>query len=340
MPRPKDGYRNAAGDQVPGVHDITNRYKNMHGLMNWIHQEGLKGNVNPYASAADIGTVVHKMAELDLRGAPEREIERVPHEMLSTPTDIDKAFQAFRAFQEWRKQHDVRAIAFEEALVSEQWGFGGTFDCIAWVDGVRCLIDFKTCKTAGQVYLEQRLVMAAHGHLWHQHHPALPLTGYHLVNLPKDGSRHGVHSFASLDAEWEMFTLQLDCWRIEKGLTRKRATKAKTVVPAPKAALADLAARLEAMAAEATAPVQAADPFRPANAPPLKPPPAVPAKPKRARKTKADATPVMVDEPDAEGILPSPVPVQIVMETIAPPPHEQLSMAALLRAYGHIREAA
>jgi hypothetical protein len=32
MPRPKDGYENRTGQQVLSVHDITGRYKDMHGF--------------------------------------------------------------------------------------------------------------------------------------------------------------------------------------------------------------------------------------------------------------------------------------------------------------------
>jgi hypothetical protein len=280
MPRPKNGYQNAAGQPVPGVHDITGRFADKNGLINWAYSQGMKGVPLYEKGTLDIGTVVHQMAELDLRGAPQRDVERVPHEMLSTPADIDKAFQAFGAFQQWRKEHDVRVIAFEEALVFERWQYGGTLDCIAWVDGVRSLIDFKTCKTAKQVYLEQRLVMAAHGALWREHHPDLPIAAYHLVNLPKDGSRPGHHSFADLALEFEMFTLQLDCWKIEKGLSRKRAVK--PVAPAAEAA--------------------------PATEAPAK---------NRVRKTKVPAAPPI----------------------LLPPPQVSLSMAEILRSYGHVKEA-
>lgn len=231
MPRPKNGYTNAAGQPIPGVHDVTGRYGDKNGLIQWAYKQGCAGVPLYEKGTLDIGTVVHHMCELDLRGASQRDIDAVPHEMLSTPGDIDKAWLAFRAFLKWRTEHNVRAIAFEEALVCEEWQYGGTFDCIAWVDGVRSLIDFKTCKTAGQVYLEQRVVMAAHGALWHKCHPDLPLAGYHLINLPKDGSPPGHHAFADLSREWEMFTLQLDCWRIEKGISNKRTAARPAIAP-------------------------------------------------------------------------------------------------------------
>jgi hypothetical protein len=55
--------------------------------------------------------------------------------------------------------------------------------------------------------------------------------------LPKDGSEFQHHTYADLSAQWEIFTLYLDAWRLEKDLTRKRTAKPKTIVPAPKAAL-------------------------------------------------------------------------------------------------------
>jgi hypothetical protein len=155
----------------------------------------------------------------------QREVETVPYQMLRPPEDIDKAFAAFKQYEGWRKDHCVRALAFEEALVSEVHQVGGTPDIIALVDGDRALLDFKTSKTASDVYLDQRLAMAAHGALWHENHPDLPLVGYHLIVLPKDGSRFGYHAFADLSLELEMFLLQLDCWRIEKGLQRARSKR-------------------------------------------------------------------------------------------------------------------
>jgi hypothetical protein len=316
MPRPKSGYFNAAGQPIPGTHDITGRYKEMGGLMNWAYSQGKKGVPLYQRDALDIGTAVHRMAELDLRGIPEREIERVPYETLQASVDIDKAWMAFRQFRDWRKEHEVRAIAFEESLVSEIHQYGGTLDVIALIDGARGLLDFKTSKTAGDIYLDQRLVMAAHGNLWREKHPELPLPGgYHLISLPKDGSKFGHHAFADLSPEWEMFTLQLDCWRIEKGGARKRAVKPATVVPAPKV-------RLETEA----------------------PKPEMP-KPRRpARKPKPIAEPAVAAAPVAKAPIPEwafarPA-EQLCMVEIAPPPPVQLSMAELLRSYGHIKEAA
>jgi hypothetical protein len=273
MPRPKDGYQNAAGQAVPGVHDITSRYKETGGLLNWAYSQGKKGVPLYQANVLQIGHAVHRMAELDLRGAPTDEVETVPYQMLGLAEDIDKAFAAFREYLHWRKDHCVRALAFEEALVSELHQVGGTPDTIALVDGDRALLDFKTSKTASDIYLDQRLAMAAHGCLWHENHPDLPLAGYHLIILPKDGSRFGHHAFADLSLELEMFLLQLDCWRIERGLQRKRTKRAPSVSQAKETAQAAPVAAPKARGTRKPAIELTPEPLQPMPMQPMAPPP-------------------------------------------------------------------
>ncbi len=83
MPRPKNGYTNAAGQPAPGTTDVTGRYKESEALLNWAHKQGQQGLPLYARSAIDIGSAVHKMAELDLRGASDREIEASVHDYLS-----------------------------------------------------------------------------------------------------------------------------------------------------------------------------------------------------------------------------------------------------------------
>src|SRR5215468_720222 len=126
MPRPKDGYKNASGQPVPGATDITGRYKEMGGLLHWAHAQGSKGLPLYGRAAIDIGTTVHHMCELDLKGRTDREIERYVNECLTAPEHLRAAWNAFNTFREWRQQCRVRAIAQEVSLVSEQCQYGGT----------------------------------------------------------------------------------------------------------------------------------------------------------------------------------------------------------------------
>jgi hypothetical protein len=133
MARPKNGYFNAAGQPVPGTHDPISRYMDQTALKIWAHKQGLAGLPLYQRAAIDIGSTVHGMAELDLKGRPDREIEAYCHECLAAPDHLRKAFSSFAAFRTWRQQCHVRAIAQEKPMVSETWQYGGTPDTIAMI---------------------------------------------------------------------------------------------------------------------------------------------------------------------------------------------------------------
>jgi hypothetical protein len=287
MPRPKNGYLNAAGEPIPGTHDPISRFMDQTALKHWAYKQGLAGLPLYQRAAIDIGSTVHGMAELDLKGRPDREIEAYAHEALIVPDQLHKAFTAFQAFRNWREQCHVRAIAQEVTLVSETHQYGGTPDTIAMIGGGLGLIDFKT---SPKPYPDHLVALAAYGRLWEENNPQQPLNSYHLICLPKDGSAFQHHAYADLTQQWRLFLLYLEAYRIEKGCGTRTRSPIETVAPAPKAALA----------AETTATA---------------------ATPKRTRKPKPADQPAEAETP-----------------VLIAPPMASLSMAELLRSYGHIKE--
>lgn len=266
MPRPSDGYKNLAGQSVPGTHDPISRYMDKSALMHWAHKRGSQGLPLYDRAAIDIGSTVHHMAELDLRGRPDREIEAYAHDCLAAPDHLRKAFASFKQFRAWRQQCHVRAVAQEVSLVSERYQYGGTPDTIAMFgNGGLGLLDFKT---SAKPYPDHLIGMAAHGNLWQEANPQHPLTaGYHLIILPKDGSAFQHHAYADLSAQWRLFELYLDAYRLDK--------------------LVNATAAIAAMAKPDTA----AAPAEPAAAP------AAPVKPRRPRVCQRRAPKVEAAEP-------------------------------------------
>jgi hypothetical protein len=231
MPRPANGYTNAAGQSVPGTHDPISRYMDRSALMHWAHKRGTEGLPLYARDALDIGSTVHAMADLDLKGRPDREIENVARDAGLPRDDYDKAMRAFLQFRKWRVSCHVQPIALEGSLVSELHQYGGTPDCIALISDKVSLVEFKT---SAKPYPDHLVAMAAHAQLWNEHNTGKPIEAFHWIGLPKDGGEFQHHAYADLSPQWEIFTLWLDAWRLEKGLIRKRSRKAaETPKPAP-----------------------------------------------------------------------------------------------------------
>jgi hypothetical protein len=302
MPRHKNGYFNAAGEPIPGAHDPISRYMDQTALKIWAHKQGLAGLPLYQRAAIDIGSAVHGMAELDLKGRPDREIEAYCHECLAAPDHLRKAFSSFSAFRAWRQQCHVRAIAQERVLVSERWQYGGTPDTIAMINGGIGLLDFKT---SAKPFPDHLVALAAHGALWEETNPQHPLTaGYHLICLPKDGSDFAHHAYADLSRQWELFRLWLAAYRLEKGCTIAKAQ------PKP--------------AAAAPPPKGRAQPRRAARASPSA----------AGRSTPAEVARFLA----AAATAPKPVAERRPVEV---PPiliRRAQSMSEILRAYGHVKE--
>jgi hypothetical protein len=236
VPRPANGYVNAAGDSVPGTHDPIIRYMDRSALMHWAHKRGMEGLPLYARDAIDIGSAVHAMADLDLKGRPDREIENVARDAGLPRDDYDKAVRAFVQFRKWRIGCHVQPVALERSLVSELHQYGGTPDCIALINSKISLVEFKT---SAKPYPDQLVAMAAHAQLWNENNPGRLIETFHWIGLPKDGGEFQHHAYADLSIQWQIFLCYLDCWRLEKGLIRKRTkVTAEAPQPAPPAEVA------------------------------------------------------------------------------------------------------
>jgi hypothetical protein len=236
MPRPRNGYQNAAGEPIPGTHDPIRRYADKTALMVWAHQRGEQGLPLWGKDAIDIGRTVHAMADLDLQDAPDAEIHKVAADAGLPREDFDKAMRSFAAFRQWRIACHVIPIATEESLVNEEFQYGGTPDLVAIVEGKVALVEFKT---SVKPFPDHLVAMAAHAFLWNEAHPDRKIETFHWLGLPKDGSGFQHHQYGNLHPQWEIFQRYLALYRLEKkGIATKPAKAAvKTVIPSPKSQL-------------------------------------------------------------------------------------------------------
>src|SRR5260370_16322743 len=60
MPRPANGYTNAAGDSIPGTHDPISRFMDQTALKFWAYKRGQQGLPLFDRAAIDIGSAVHR----------------------------------------------------------------------------------------------------------------------------------------------------------------------------------------------------------------------------------------------------------------------------------------
>lgn len=142
-------YKLADGTRVPGATTVTGLLNKPY-LIKWANNLGLDGiDSSKYTDeAAAAGTLAHALVLEHLTG------EKVDMDQFSK-MQIDLAENSILSFFEWEKRHKVEPVWCERPMVSEKMRFGGTIDCLAYIDGELELIDFKTGKAVYEEYFVQ-----------------------------------------------------------------------------------------------------------------------------------------------------------------------------------------
>lgn len=225
MGRPYQGYRNKAGDPVPGTTTICGLAKDSGGLIQWAYKQGREherlasqGKPAPrhlydvVDEAANIGTLAHECCEADILGKPMPEIPEDKREQV---------MQAFGQYLSWKNQTRLKIVASEVPLVSEVHQFGGTLDFVCEIDGQLCLGDFKT---SGAVYPEMLIQLAAYRELWNENNPDRLITGpSHLLRISKSAPDFAHHSYGDLTEAWQTFVLLRRLYDLKNALKKRAA---------------------------------------------------------------------------------------------------------------------
>lgn len=202
-------YRDSNNKIVPGITTVIGLL-NKPALVPWANKLGLKGiDVSKYVDdKADIGTLGHAFVTDKLEG---KETDTSDY----SQNQIDAAMNCALSFWEWEKEHPIEEVYFcERPLVSEVYGFGGTLDIYARVNGRKEIIDLKT---GSGIYPEHIYQVATLKHLLeeHGHH----VDGVRVLNIPRtedESFDQKVPSERAIDAGWQIFKHLLAVYNLKK----------------------------------------------------------------------------------------------------------------------------
>ena len=179
----------------------------------------IKAHHRESEKACDIGSAAHAAVEHTLKTALGLTVSPAPR---LGP----EAACAYAAFQAWAKEHDVRPIRVEDRVWSRRYGYAGTTDLLAEVDGVLTLVDFKTSKA---IYAESTLQVAAYVKALEEMGHERAARGM-IVRIPKTAdSTFEVLEVPDLDAAFGVFlhVVELFTWWHAEDLKSKAAWQAR-----------------------------------------------------------------------------------------------------------------
>jgi hypothetical protein len=217
MARPYAGYKNSAGEKIPGVTTIIGRFKESGGLLQWAFKQGQSGAPNLYAErdkAAEAGTLAHDMIECHILGKPFAT-------NVTDPALLTKAQNAFTQFLEWQEQSRIEIVATEKSYVSEKHQFGGTVDAIGRdMKGRIVLLDWKT---SNAIYTDMLIQLAAYALLLEECAPEYTPQGFHLLRVAKESADFAHHFFGELEDAKKQFILFRSAYDLDKSIKKRAA---------------------------------------------------------------------------------------------------------------------
>lgn len=218
MARPAQGYRNAAGDRIPGTTTVIGRFKDSGGLLHWAFKQGQSGAATLYEErdrAAEAGTLAHDMIEARILGKP-----FVPPNLID-PSIMGKAQNAYTQFLEWKEQTRIEIVATEQVYVSEKHQFGGTVDAIGRdIKGRIVLLDWKT---SNSIYTDMLIQLAAYALLLAENKPEWTPQGFHLLRVAKESADFAHHFYGELEQAKRSFLLMRELYDLDKDLKKRAA---------------------------------------------------------------------------------------------------------------------
>jgi len=133
-----------------------------------------RAHVKETQKASEIGSQAHALIEWRLKA-------KMLMEAGPAPSVTDKAVIAFNAWEKWAESVALKPIFIEQVVYSVEYGFAGTLDLFAEVNGVPTVIDWKTGKA---VYAEAHLQNASYRHALREMRHGDPQAGM-IIRLPK-----------------------------------------------------------------------------------------------------------------------------------------------------------
>lgn len=202
-------YRLESGTQCPGVTTITGILAKFP-LYNWYWKLGRDGidSRKHLDFLASVGTLSHAMIFHHLKG---EEADTSDY----SKNQIDLAGNSFESFLKWEKQHTLEPILLEEQMVSEKYGYGGTFDFYGMIDGVTTLLDFKS----SGIYSDQYIQLSAYKNLLKEHDKKVAHCKVLVIPNDKDkGFKEAQKEDVSV--HFEIFKHCLEIYQLKKEIGR------------------------------------------------------------------------------------------------------------------------
>jgi hypothetical protein len=208
-------YKDANGKRVPSVTTVLSVLAKPQ-LINWAYKLGKDGQDMKAVqdSAMSTGSLLHYLIAQELRK------EQPDQAYLDEFTLRDQRYcnNCLLSWDEWKKDKVIEVELLEIPLVSEKFGYGGTPDLLAYINGKLCLCDFKS---SNAIYSDYFYQLSAYGTLIEENINGPLIEQYHILRFGKDMNNDFEDKhLTDLDNHWAIFHHLLCVYKLQNSMRR------------------------------------------------------------------------------------------------------------------------
>lgn len=157
------------------------------------------------SEAADIGSRVHQAIDLIIRG--------------EIPTISEDIKSGVQGFIDWQEKYKVKIEAGDTKIASKIFGYGGSLDFIAFIDGEPVIFDNKTTKKRKDadhgIYPEYAYQLAAYAQAFHETY-GLEVKQVYCLWLNKEKPEFKAVKISNLAEAFQGFLSALKLYKLSK----------------------------------------------------------------------------------------------------------------------------
>lgn len=140
-------------EYIPSVTWICDKYPKGVGFYQWIAKHGWDESQSLKDAAGEKGSKVHHAIEMLVAGEEVQMNQKITNPKTGNEEELSVAeYECLLAFVEWANTFKPKFIKSELTVISKQYGFAGTVDCVAQVGSDLYIIDWKTSQYIWPTY--------------------------------------------------------------------------------------------------------------------------------------------------------------------------------------------
>ena len=198
---------------VPSVTWIAGYYPKGIAFYKWLAQKGWDEAEAIKTAAGDKGSKVH-FAITDLLAGKEVAMDgKYLNKTSGKEEELTlEEYECLMSFVDWFKKTKPKVLANELVVFNEEYGYAGTIDLIAEIDGEKYIIDVKT---GANIWPEHELQISAYLHGQPEKHKLA------LLQLGYKRNKNG-WKFTEIEDKFDLFLSARKIWQNECGEDRPR----------------------------------------------------------------------------------------------------------------------